>query len=160
MPYAQKTLNNRSIIQPRGKMLGGSSALNFMMLLYPSKGSIDSWAELGNAGWNFDSLAPYFRKFATVHTPSQSAQDLLGLDYHDKGPATKGYGPIHATIGEGFSVNNKAWMETFATELNLELSTDPRQGKALGAFQNMSTIDPVTKTRSYAASAYYTPKIA
>ena len=66
MSYMQKTLNNRCINQPRGKMLGGSSALNFMMLLYPSKGDIDSWAALGNAGWDFDSLAPYFRKFATV----------------------------------------------------------------------------------------------
>ena len=85
---------------------------------------------------------------------------MLGLTYHDKSPEAEGDGPIQVTIGEGFNVNNKAWMKTFAAELNLELSTDPRQGKALGAFQNQSTIDPVTKTRSYAASAYYTPEIA
>lgn len=139
-------------------MLGGSSALNFLMLVYPSKGNIDSWAALGNAGWDFDSLAPYFRKFSTVHTPPQSARDLLGLTYHDESLA-KGDGPIHVTFGEGYNAANKAWMNTFAG-LGLEVSTDPRAGRALGAFQNQASIDPVTKTRSYAASGYYTPEVA
>ncbi|KAK0702164.1 hypothetical protein B0H67DRAFT_687960 [Lasiosphaeris hirsuta] len=49
-------------------------------------------------------------------------------------------------------------MKTFA-ELDLEVSINPRASNALGAFQNPATIDPTTKTRSYAASAYYGPEI-
>lgn len=139
-------------------MLGGSSALNFLMLVYPSKGNIDSWAALGNAGWDFESMAPYFRKFGTVHTPPQSARDMVGLTYHDESLA-KGDGPIHVSFSEGYNAANKAWMETFAS-LGLKVSADPRSGKALGAFQNQATIDPATKTRSYAASGYYSSEVA
>ncbi|KAK3313019.1 hypothetical protein B0H66DRAFT_644141 [Apodospora peruviana] len=154
----QSTLNNRPIIQPRGKMLGGSSGLNFMMLLYPGKGIIDAWAALGNSGWDYDSLAPYFRKFATVHAPSQATQDIVGLTYHNEGLAA-GDGPIQVSFGEGYGPNNKAWMSAFA-ELGLEVSTDPRSGNAIGAFQNPASIDPKTKTRSYAGNTYYSPEVA
>lgn len=155
---AQPTLNNRRINQARGKMLGGTSAMNFMMLLYPTKGNMDAWAALGNAGWDYESMAPYFRKFATVHAPPQAARDVVGLTYHDESLA-KGDGPVQVSFGEGYNVTNKAWMKTFA-DLGLEVTTDPRTGKALGAFQNLATIDPATKTRSHAASAYYTPEVA
>ncbi|KAK4187450.1 hypothetical protein QBC35DRAFT_515434 [Podospora australis] len=153
----QPSLNNRQIRQPRGKMLGGSSALNFLMLLYPSNANIDAWAALGNDGWDFDSLAPYFRKFATVHAPPQSAKDMVGITYHDETLA-QGDGPIQVSFSEGYTVNNKAWMETFAQQ-GLSVTTDVRTGKALGAFQNQATIDPATKTRSYAASGYLTPEV-
>lgn len=139
-------------------MLGGSSALNFLMLVYPSKGNIDSWAALGNPSWNYDALAPYFRKFATVHAPPQSARDLLGLTYLNEDLA-KGDGPIHVSYSEGYGVTNKAWFKTFA-DLGLEISGDPRDGNALGAFQNHASIDPATCTRSYAATGYYTPEVA
>ena len=154
----QPTLNNRCINQSRGKMLGGSSALNFMMLVYPSKGNIDAWAALGNPTWNYDSLAPYFRKFSTVHSPPQSATDLLGLTYLNETLA-QGDGPVHVSYSEGYGVTNKTWMKTFA-DLGLEMSSDPRDGGAHGAFQNHASIDPTTHTRSYAASGYYTPEVA
>ena len=50
----------------------------------------------------------------------------------------------------------KAWVETFQN-LHLETTTDPFTGISLGAYSNMSTVDPITKTRSYAASAYAAP---
>lgn len=154
----QPTLNNRRINQARGKMLGGSSALNFLMLLYPSKGILDAWAALGNDGWDFEGLAPYFRKFATVHAPTQSARDVVGLTYHDEQLA-QGDGPIQVSFSEGYGPNNKAWMGAFE-RFGLEVTKDPRTGQALGAFQQPATIDPKTKTRSYAANAYYNSEIA
>ncbi|KAL1835765.1 hypothetical protein VTJ49DRAFT_6095 [Mycothermus thermophilus] len=154
----QPSLNNRYINQARGKMLGGSSALNFLMLVYPSKGNIDAWAEVGNKSWNFEALAPYFRKFATVHAPPAPAKDLLGLNYVDEGKPA-GDGPVHASYSEGYNATNKAWFDAFA-ELGLEAKSDPRDGTALGAVQNHATIDPSTHTRSFSASAYYTPEVA
>ncbi|KAK1506014.1 GMC oxidoreductase [Colletotrichum tamarilloi] len=153
----QPGLNNRRINQARGKMLGGSSALNFMLMLYPSRGVLDAWGALGNAGWSFDELAPYFRKFGTDHPPPQSAKDIVGLDYHDQ--TLSGKGPIQVSFGEGYSSMNAAWMSTF-DKLGLGVTGDPRSGKAYGAFQNPCSIDPENKTRSFAASAYYTPEVA
>ncbi|KAK3989735.1 Versicolorin B synthase [Cladorrhinum sp. PSN332] len=154
----QPTLNNRTVAQARGKMLGGSSALNFMMLLYPTKGNIDSWAALGNKGWDYNSMAPYFEKFATVYSPPQSAKDLLGLTYLNESLAN-GDGPIDVSMSEGYGITNKAWFDTFKAE-GLEVASDPRQGRALGAFQNYATINPVNHTRSHAATGYYTPQVA
>ncbi|KAK3374545.1 hypothetical protein B0H63DRAFT_480461 [Podospora didyma] len=153
----QPELHNRCINQARGKMLGGSSALNFMMLLYPSKGILDAWASLGNSGWDFESLSPYLNKFATVHTPPQSARDVLGLTYHNDGLAS-GDGPIQVSFSEGYGPMNVAWMNTFA-EQGLEVKADHRSGKVLGAFQNAASIDPATKTRSFAATAYYNAEV-
>ncbi|KAM7220113.1 hypothetical protein V8F06_004441 [Rhypophila decipiens] len=154
----QPNLNNRRIFQPRGKMLGGSSALNFMMLVHPNKTILDGWEELGNPGWDHKSLAPYFCKFATSHLPPQAAKDVVGLAYH-KDDVTSGDGPVQVSFSEGYGPTNKAWFDTFA-ELGLDLkSEDPRDGEAVGAFQNPATIDPATKTRSFAASAYLTPEV-
>ncbi len=155
---SQPTLNNRCINQARGRMLGGSSALNFLMLVYPTKGNIDSWAALGNPSWNHDALAPYFRKFATVHDPPQPAKDLLGLKYLNEDLA-KGDGPIQVSYSAGYNVTNEAWLKTFAS-LGLDAAADPRDGATLGAFQNHANIDPATHTRSFAATGYYTPEIA
>ncbi|KAH0444703.1 GMC oxidoreductase [Colletotrichum camelliae] len=153
----QAGLNNRRINQSRGKMLGGSSGLNFMLMLYPTRGVLDAWGALGNDGWDFDSLAPYFRRFATDHPPPQSAKDIVGLGYHDD--ALNGSGPLQVSFGEGYSAMNTAWMSTFE-KLGLGMTGDPRGGKAFGAFQNPCSIDPETKTRSYAASAYYTTEVS
>lgn len=138
-------------------MLGGSSALNFLLMLYPSRGVIDAWGALGNEGWTFDDLAPYFRKFGTDHSPSQSAKDVVGLDYHDD--TLDGDGPLQVSFGEGYNPSNAAWMQTFV-KLGLGVTGDPRSGKAFGAFQNPCSIDPETKTRSYSASAYYGADVA
>lgn len=131
--------------------------MNFMMLLYPPRGSLDAWSALGNKGWDYDSLSPYLYKFATVHPPSQAAKDAVGLAYHND--SVVGNGPIQVCYSEGYSKPNAVWMETFA-KLGLEMKTDPRMGKGLGAFQQGGSIDPATNTRSHAASAHYTPEIA
>ena len=55
-------LNNRSIIQPRGKVLGGSSSINGLLYVRGQPQDFDHWRQLGNAGWSFDDVLPYFRK--------------------------------------------------------------------------------------------------
>jgi choline dehydrogenase len=55
-------LNNRKLYWPRGKMLGGSSSLNAMIYMRGAKSDYDHWQDLGNDGWSFNDLLPYFKK--------------------------------------------------------------------------------------------------
>jgi choline dehydrogenase-like flavoprotein len=55
-------LNNRQVIQPRGKVLGGSSSINGLLYLRGQPEDYDHWRQLGNAGWSFDDVLPYFRR--------------------------------------------------------------------------------------------------
>jgi choline dehydrogenase len=55
-------LNNRKIIQPRGKVLGGSSSINGLLYIRGQAEDFDHWRQLGNAGWSFEDVLPYFRR--------------------------------------------------------------------------------------------------
>ncbi len=55
-------LNNRRIIQPRGKVLGGSSSINGLLYIRGQRQDYDHWRQLGNAGWAFADVLPYFRR--------------------------------------------------------------------------------------------------
>ncbi|MRI32270.1 hypothetical protein EOPP23_04585 [Endozoicomonas sp. OPT23] len=73
----EPNLNNRRIKQPRGKVLGGSSAINGMMYVRGQQEDYDHWAELGNDGWSYKEVLPYFlksekqlRNSDSIHTDS------------------------------------------------------------------------------------------
>ncbi|PYH80309.1 aryl-alcohol dehydrogenase [Aspergillus uvarum CBS 121591] len=155
----QEALNGRCIAEPRGRTLGGSSAINLGMAIYPSRSDIDTWEQLGNAGWNWESLSRYLRKSQTFTPPSDEIRDQLSLGYID--PAIQGTdGPIHVSFGEGpFPTFNSAWPRTFET-LSHCITGDPMSGQASGAFVNPGTVHATSRARSHAGVAYYNPEIA
>ena len=55
-------LNNRRIMQPRGKVLGGSSSINGLLYIRGQRQDFDHWRQLGNVGWSYEDVLPYFRK--------------------------------------------------------------------------------------------------
>jgi choline dehydrogenase len=58
----QRELNARRGYQPRGKVLGGSSSINAMLYVRGQAEDYDQWAALGNAGWDYQSVLPFFIK--------------------------------------------------------------------------------------------------
>lgn len=77
----QPGLGGRRGYQPRGKCLGGSSAINAMVYIRGHRADYDHWASLGNDGWSFDDVLPYFKR-------SENNAELDGA-YHGKD------GPLH-----------------------------------------------------------------
>ena len=75
----QPGLNGRRGYQPRGKALGGSSAINAMLYVRGHPKDYDEWAELGCEGWDWDSVLPYFKR---------SERNARGADelHSDQGP--------------------------------------------------------------------------
>ena len=78
-------LNGRSLVYPRGKVLGGCSSINGMIYMRGQAADYDHWRQLGNAGWAWDDVLPYF---------------LKSEDHH------AGAGPMHAT-GGGWKVSKQ-----------------------------------------------------
>lgn len=58
----QEGLDGRQVSVPRGKVLGGSSAINGMIYIRGHRADYDGWAALGCTGWDYDSVLPYFRR--------------------------------------------------------------------------------------------------
>lgn len=75
----QAGLGGRIGYQPRGKALGGSSAINAMVYIRGHKWDYDHWAELGNDGWSFDDVLPYFKR-------SENNADYNGAYHGQSGP--------------------------------------------------------------------------
>jgi choline dehydrogenase len=60
------TRNGAVELWPRGRMLGGSSVINGMVFVRGAPADYDNWAKLGNAGWDWQSVLPYFRRMETA----------------------------------------------------------------------------------------------
>ncbi len=74
-------LNNRRVIQPRGKVMGGSSSINGLLYIRGQHEDYDHWRQLGNAGWSFNDVLPYFRR---AEDQERGADDLHGVGGHLK----------------------------------------------------------------------------
>ncbi len=63
MTEPEPHLGGRRLFWPRGRTLGGSSAINAMCFTRGHRSDYDHWAGLGNDGWSYDEVLPYFRRF-------------------------------------------------------------------------------------------------
>jgi choline dehydrogenase len=69
-------LDGRTIFQPRGKVLGGSSSINGLLYVRGQHEDYDRWRQHGNSGWGFDDVLPYFKK---AEHQQRGADDFHGV---------------------------------------------------------------------------------
>jgi choline dehydrogenase len=90
-----RVFRGKPIFLPRGKTLGGSSSINGMVYTHGHRSDYDYWADLGNTGWGYDEVLPYFRK---------AEHNARGVDkYHgDEGPLAVSDSELNYTISKVF----------------------------------------------------------
>lgn len=85
----EPNLDNRELVTPRGKVIGGSSSINGMVYVRGHAGDYNHWAESGAAGWSYADVLPYFKRMETWDNRGQGGDaDWRGKD-----------GPLHVTRG-------------------------------------------------------------
>lgn len=104
----QKGLNGRVGYQPRGRGLGGSSAINAMVYIRGHRWDYDNWAAMGCTGWSYDDVLPWFRK--------AEANERGADDYHGAG------GPLFVSNQRSPNPTSHAFVEAAA---ELQLRTNP-----------------------------------
>lgn len=141
-PVPQAGLNGRTGYQPRGKTLGGSSSINAMLYVRGQRRDYDHWAELGNAGWSYDDVLPYFIKAENNETHAGP--------YHGQG------GPLNVAEVMQPSSLNRRFLQSAQAE-GLPLIDDYNVPEPYGAF--MYQVTQKNGERCSAAKAYLTPNL-
>ncbi|KAF3930793.1 hypothetical protein ABW20_dc0106279 [Dactylellina cionopaga] len=149
----QPGLGGRKLEWARGKVLGGSSAINFFTWMRANREDYDAWEELGNEGWGWDGLLPYFKKAETFFAPTSELQQELKLDYDDNSHGTSG--PIHTSYSKKHGAHHEFWHATLQTLGVKRRATF--DGSNVGVWTGLTSVNPESQKRSYSASEYYLP---
>jgi choline dehydrogenase len=104
----QPGCHNRQVIAPRGKVLGGSSSINGLIYIRGQAEDFNHWRQLGNAGWSFDDVLPYFRKAEDNERGTDQFHGADGLlavsDLRDRHPLAEAY--VEAALQCGYPRND------------------------------------------------------
>ena len=147
----EKNLNGRSIVCPRGKVIGGSSSINGMIFVRGNPGDYHYWAQSGATGWDYKDVLPYFQRMETsngfdseyrgnkgplqvsrgkrenpLHDAFVKATEQAGYspteDYN--GFRQEGFGPADMTVWKGSRFSTaKAYLKPALKKKNIQLLT-------------------------------------
>ncbi|KAF5637820.1 choline dehydrogenase mitochondrial [Fusarium sp. NRRL 52700] len=140
----QTGANNRVWSINRGKVLGGSSALNLMTYDRAAAAEYDAWEALGNPGWNWKTMIKAMMK-------SETFTGKNTVTYGSKGVGDSG--PVKAVVNRIIPKHQESWIPTL-NKLGVPKNLESLGGDPLGVMYQPSSIDPSNYNRSYSANAY------
>lgn len=138
----EKTQNNRKIFNPRGRTLGGSSSVNAMLYIRGQKEDYDHWSDLGNKGWSFDEVLPYFK--STQHQ-ERGEDDFHGIN----GPLNVADSSSKPPVHDSFIAS----AQQAGFPLNDDFNSENQEG--VGYYQ----VTQINGQRCSAAKAFLTPHL-
>ena len=133
----QKHVNNREMHYPQGRTLGGSTSINAMIYIRGHRLDYDEWRDLGNAGWGYDDVLPYFKK-------SENNERFVD-DYHGQG------GPVNVADQTQSNLLTRAFVRS-AQEAGIPYTPDHNGAQQEGVSYYQVTQRNVR--RESAATAY------
>jgi len=152
---SQTYLNGLPRTLPQGRGLGGGTLINGMLWNRGGVGDYDAWVQLGNDGWAWDDLLPYFKKSET-YTPISSVELAMQFSIEDDPSVHGSDGPVNVSF-PSYLWNASGVLFEALNELGVPTAFDPNTGQIAGASFLPLDLDPATETRSTARKAYYDP---
>ena len=164
-PIPQSYQEKRKGFQPRGRTLGGSSSVNGMVYIRGHKWDYDHWSELGNNGWSYDEVLPYFKraehnevfddnyhgqngplnvcKIRNQNTPTddfvKTGSEIFGYNDDFNGENQEGIGYYQTTQKDGKRCSAaKAYLVPSLDRDNLTIMTDTNVNKII--FENKKAV--------------------
>ncbi|KAK9880148.1 hypothetical protein WA026_008663 [Henosepilachna vigintioctopunctata] len=133
----------RKCAYPRGKLVGGSGSINSMAYVRGNRGDYDNWAALGNPGWSFDDVLPYFKKLENFES------DNIDVDF-------RGFaGPVNSVTNMEQDYFDR--LSSQLTEIGFDIVEDYNAKQQIGAARNQLFVQ--LGKRVSGATAYVRPSI-
>ncbi|EXJ78776.1 hypothetical protein A1O1_09178 [Capronia coronata CBS 617.96] len=155
----QPGANNTECEWPRGKVLGGSSAINGLYMNRPGEIELDAWQDLvgdmdGAENWSWDSFYAAMKKSEAFSPPVDAVVQEDAITWDSSSHGTNG--PIHTTW-PAYTFPYVGQWSTAAESVGVAVTSDAYGGKNWGAYVATSSINPTNWTRSYSRSGYLDP---
>ncbi|KAJ5880682.1 Dehydrogenase citC [Penicillium subrubescens] len=158
--YSAPQEGNRGKVHhiPRGKLLGGSSGINYMMYVRGSRQDYDDWAELvDDKGWSADTMQQYMRKHQTLEPYDEAITDRSTMPFVGEFHGTSG--PVRTSFNDSIlPIENDVIKACDEVTGFTKKPTDPWSGDHIGFYHTLGSIirtGPNKGKRSYAARGYY-----
>jgi choline dehydrogenase len=139
----EKQLNNRTLYQPRGKVLGGTSSINGMVYMRGTPTDYDGWRQRGCEGWDWESVLPFFKKAEN--------QERGADEFHGVGGPLRVSNPVRSPLGNAMV---KAAIEAGIPE-NPDFNGARQEG--VGYYQTTTSSGLRHRQRWSSARAYLGP---
>ncbi|KAG5651440.1 hypothetical protein H0H81_008644 [Sphagnurus paluster] len=155
----QQNAAGRTIRWPRGKVLGGSTAINGMYYVRPSDIEVEAWKGMLNSDnaaglWGWDNLYAAMKKSETFTPPTPDVETTGNIQFNAQSYGAAG--PLHVSY-PGFMLSVVGNWTPSLEAIGIATAADPANGKNFGGFVSAVSINPTNWTRAYSKSAYIDP---
>ncbi|CAA9959754.1 hypothetical protein PTMSG1_03162 [Pyrenophora teres f. maculata] len=155
-PYISEpepAIANQTFPSRVARVLGGGSIVNGMMYDRGAAADFDAWEALGNKGWGWEEMYPFFKKSTEFIPPSAEIAKQFGITWN---PKAYGNGPLKIGISDFQYPDVKDYFAAFKGA-GVYAARSGDTGDAYGTSWYANTMNPLTGERSHARNSYYDP---